>query len=46
MGEDTSHPRQSSHLFLNRKKLPVHMSLDIDQRKHKNPLETHESPLI
>lgn len=46
MGEGTSHPRQSSHLFLNRKKLPVHMSLDIDQRKHKNPLETHESPLI
>lgn len=22
------------------------MSLDIDQRKHTNPLETHESPLI
>lgn len=22
------------------------MSLDLDQRKHTNPLETHESPLI
>lgn len=24
----------------------MHESLDLDQRKHTNPLETHESPLI
>lgn len=24
----------------------MHMSLDLDQRKHRNALETHESPLI
>lgn len=24
----------------------MHMSLDLDQRKHRNALETHKSPLI
>lgn len=44
MGKHTSQSRQFSHLC--REKLPMHMSLDLDQRKHRNALETHESPLI